>query len=153
MIFSTSVPSVSAAICAITVSLPVPRSVAPISRLNEPSSLILIVAAPMSISGMLEPCIRHAMPMPRRKRPVFCLQSLRFFQPIAFAPALMQRSSSQLPIACSTPALPSPSAANTGEVSPLRMWFRIRNSRGSMPIASASSSIAQSMPKLDCVAP
>ena len=121
MIFSMSVFSTSATICASTVSLPVPRSVAPISRLNEPSSFILIVAAPMSISGMLEPCIRQHMPMPRRTRPFLSAGDPRFFQPMALAPSLMHLSSSQLPMAISTPALPSPSAAKTGEVMPERM--------------------------------
>ena len=41
MMSSTSQPTVSATICASTVSEPVPMSVAPISRLNEPSSFIL----------------------------------------------------------------------------------------------------------------
>ena len=153
MIFSSSQPRASAAICASTVSLPVPRSVAPISRLNEPSSFIFSEAAPMSISGMLEPCMSAAMPMPRRTRPFFLRQSPRFFQPISFAPSLMHLASSQLPMACSTPALPSPRARKTGDVSPDLMWFIWRNTSGSSPSFSASSSIADSTAKADCVAP
>ena len=63
---SVSTPSTSAAICASTVSAPVPRSVAPTSRLNEPSSFILIDAEPMSTNGMPVPCMQSAKPMPRR---------------------------------------------------------------------------------------
>ncbi len=48
---STGVPSTSAAIWPRIVSAPVPRSVAPNSRLNEPSSLILMLAPPMSRTG------------------------------------------------------------------------------------------------------
>jgi len=48
MMSSTAHPNTSATIWAITVSEPVPRSVAPISRLKEPSSFIFRLAAPMS---------------------------------------------------------------------------------------------------------
>ena len=57
-------PSVSAAIWARTVSEPVPRSVAPTRRLKEPSSLSLILAAPMSSPAMPVPCIQIARPIP-----------------------------------------------------------------------------------------
>ena len=66
MMSSTGTPSTSAAICASTVSAPVPRSVAPNSRLKDPSSFILIEHAPMSTSGIPEPCMQRAKPMPRR---------------------------------------------------------------------------------------
>ena len=59
-------PRVSAAICASTVSEPVPRSVAPTSRLKLPSSFILMLAAPMSSPAMAVPCMQTAMPSPRR---------------------------------------------------------------------------------------
>ena len=64
MISSGLTVSTSAAIWANMVSLPVPRSVAPRERLNDPSSFIFMYAAPMSISGMLEPCIRQTIPAP-----------------------------------------------------------------------------------------
>jgi hypothetical protein len=57
------------------VSEPVPRSVAPISRLNEPSSFIFSVAAAISSPAMPLPCMTTAIPMPRRKRP----SCLRYF--------------------------------------------------------------------------
>ena len=63
---STGTPRTSAAIWASTVSEPVPRSVAPKSTLNDPSSLILIEHAAMSTSGIPEPWMASAMPRPRR---------------------------------------------------------------------------------------
>ena len=63
------------------------------------------------------------MPMPRRKRPVFFAGSPRFFQPIASAPSLMHSSSPQLPIVCSTPALPSPSAREDRRALAGWMWL------------------------------
>ena len=57
-------PSTSAAIWVSTVSEPVPRSVAPTSRLKLPSSFILMLAAPMSRLGMAVPCMTSATPLP-----------------------------------------------------------------------------------------
>ena len=63
---SRGTPSTSAAIWPSTVSAPVPRSVAPTSMLNEPSSLSLIEQPPMSRKGMAVPCMQKANPIPRR---------------------------------------------------------------------------------------
>ena len=51
------------------------------------------------------------------------------------------------------PFLPSPRAAKTGELSPVRMWLSLRNSTGSMPMASAISSMRHSTAKKAWVAP
>ena len=67
MMSSSGTPSTSAAIWPSTVSDPVPRSVAPTRQLNEPSSFILIDAAPISRYGIAVPCITQAMPMPLRR--------------------------------------------------------------------------------------
>ena len=77
MMSSTSQPTVSATICARIVSEPVPMSVAPMSRLKEPSSFILSDAPPMSMYGMAVPCIANAAPTPRRRlgRPGTACQS------------------------------------------------------------------------------
>ena len=85
MIFSTGTPSASAATWQNIVSEPVPMSVAPISRLKEPSSFILIEAAPMSTPGMPEACITIAMPTPAAQRALASCARLRRFsaQPIA----------------------------------------------------------------------
>jgi hypothetical protein len=63
-IMSSGTPRTSAAIWPSTVSEPVPRSVAPTSRLKEPSSFILMVAAAMSMSGMPDPCMWADIPTP-----------------------------------------------------------------------------------------
>ena len=63
---SRGTPRTSAAIWPITVSAPVPRSVAPMSMLNDPSSLSLIEQPPMSRNGMAVPCMQKAKPRPRR---------------------------------------------------------------------------------------
>ena len=90
MMSCSGTPNTSAAIWAKTVSDPVPRSVAPTRRLKEPSSLILMLAPPISRPGMAVPCIHIAAPRPRRKWgfPGTSRQagsSLRS-QPIAFMP-------------------------------------------------------------------
>ncbi len=112
-------------------------SVAPTSRLNEPSSFILIVADAMSTTGMPEPCMWTDMPTPcthvpvRRRVPRLAAQSMRS------APISMQRASSQLVMVWGTPSRPSPRAAKMGDVPPVRMWLRCRSSTGSRPIFSA----------------
>ena len=101
MIFSIGTPSASAAIWQNMVSAPVPMSVAPMSRLNEPSSFILIEAAPMSTPGMPEACMTIAMPSPRRSGPFPGLFFLaRSFQPMARAPSWMAWGSPQERMIC-----------------------------------------------------
>ena len=78
MISDTGTPSCSAAICARMVSEPVPRSVAPISRLKEPSSFILMVAAPISNPAIPLPWIMTAIPMPRLIGPLWFLYFFAF---------------------------------------------------------------------------
>ena len=146
MMSLSGVPSVSAAICASTVSEPVPRSVPPTSTLKLPSSFILMLAAPMSSPGMAVPCMQTAMPNPRRMwgrcgSTRHCGSSLRS-QAIAAAPWLTHCSSPQLCTTCGWRLLsPSPNAAVIGTGSPERTAFLSRNSTASKPNASAISSI------------
>ena len=135
-----------------TMSLPVPRSVAPMSRLKEPSSFILILAAPMSTSGTLEPCIRAHMPSPRRKRPVFSVPGSAG-STISLAPISMHSPQRNCRWSSARPSCLRPGPRRPGELSPDLMWLSLRNSTGSMPIASAISSIRHSTAKEAWVAP
>ncbi len=121
MILRNGTPSTSAAICPSTVSDPVPRSVAPTRRLNEPSSFILMVDAAMSILGIPEPCIWTDMPMPRRTGPSSAGRARFSAQPKASMPASRHSLRAHDRIVMSTPSPPSPISLKTGEVSPERM--------------------------------
>ena len=83
-------PSTSAAIWPSTVSAPVPRSVAPTSMLNEPSSLSFMLQPPMSRNGIAVPCMQKAKPSPLlmfgRSTGSRHEESRRRCQPIARAP-------------------------------------------------------------------
>lgn len=56
--------------------------------LNDPSSFILMKAAPISTSGIELPCIRQHMPRPRFLVPVPCLPYF-FVQPMSFIPSVI----------------------------------------------------------------
>jgi hypothetical protein len=152
---STPTPSTSAAICARMVSLPVPRSVAPTSRLKVPSSFAFTVAEPMSSPGMPVPCIANATPFPSR---------VHGFDPgRPVAPGASDASHASHPDAARTfsqhsespfvlmirlnPAFPSPSFSAMGSASPFLMEFERRNWIGSNPIARATSSMWDSRAK------
>ena len=89
-ILSTGTPIASAAIWLRTVSLPVPRSVAPTSRLKNPSSFNFKTTAPISKSGIPDPCMAIAVPTLRILLAVICFEGNFFFQPINFLPRFIQ---------------------------------------------------------------
>jgi hypothetical protein len=153
MIFSTGTPSVSAATWQNIVSEPVPMSVAPMSRLNEPSSFILMEAAPISTPGMPEACMTMAMPTPRRTGPATARARRFSAHPMALAPSWMAWGRPHERTTWRWPSRPSPSASVIGCSSPSWTWLRRRNSRGSSPSAIATSSTWLSRAKKPCGQP
>ena len=129
MIFSIGTPSASAAIWQNMVSAPVPMSVAPTSRLNEPSSFILIDAAPMSTPGDARG-LHHdghadaAAHAPAVAAPELAVALARPLQPMACAPAWMAWGRPQERMSCLKPSLPSPSTSAMGWSSPSCTWLR-----------------------------
>ncbi len=139
-------PKISAAIWARTVSDPVPRSVAPTSKLNEPSSFSLILAPPMSRYGIAVPCMTSATPKPRFKcgfpGTSFHPLSVHFLsQSMASLPFLTHSTSPLVWIISGTGVLPSLQATLKGWISPARKAFFKRNSSGSNPNSWAINSI------------
>ncbi len=152
MISSNGTPSVSAAICPKTVSDPVPRSVAPTKRLKEPSSLILMLAPPISRLGIDVPCISKATPIPffRWSLPgTACQLGLPYFssQPIACRPCWTHSTRPLVTMVSGLGSRPSLQAVLKGCSSPGRSAFFNRNSKGSkssaLTIVSKCRSIAQ----------
>ena len=142
-------PSASAAICVKIVSAPVPRSVAPHSRLIVPSLFKISAALPQSTPAMPLPCMAQAMPTPRRFTPSPGLPRFSF-QPIAAAPRSMQSPKPQLSM---TRGSLSPNAAANRSTSPFRIRFFCRKTSGSMFNFAANSSIWLSIAKKPCRAP
>ncbi len=146
MILPMSTPSASAAICARTVSLPCPISVAPVITLNEPSSLSLMDAPPNSKLATPLPCIAVAMPRPRRKG-FPSPRSKGWSQPNAVEPRSRH---------CGRPHernwrfdrhTPFSSTISMGSQSPFCTWFLRRNSSGSILSLCAISSMCDSRAK------
>ena len=137
MMSSSGTPSTSAAIWPNTVSDPVPRSVAPTRQLNDPSSFILIDAAPISRYGMAVPCITQAIPMPLRSLGLpgtVCQSGLPNFraQSIDAAPCSTHCGSAQVLMISGRGSRPSLHARLNGCSSPARTMFFKRNSIGSI---------------------
>ena len=151
-------PRTSATICARTVSDPVPRSVAPINRLKEPSSFILRLAAPMSRYGIAVPCIIMAMPMPRRRWGLLgtrCQASTLNLssQPITARPCRTHSSRPTVWIISGRGSRPSLQAVLKGCSSPGRSAFFNRNSIGSSASERAIFSMCRSTAQYPCGTP
>ena len=155
-------PSTSAAIWASTVSAPVPRSVAPTRRLNEPSSFNLMLAPPISRNGMAVPCMQKAKPRPRR----ICGRSagsrhsgsFRLCQETARIPWATHSSIPLDPTTGYSSSSPSNTAVSPRcgamfSSSPTLTQFCRRNSMGSILRLSAMSSMWDSKAKRACGAP
>ncbi len=143
-----SMPSSSAATTAIAVRKPVPRSWQPLTTSTEPSRWTLTCAPTSGAAKTYQ--TPFATPMPRLS-PRFC-----WSESVVPAAALPETAVPQWPVDMS-PAFwfrrSQPMALAPGSY-----WLRrtgldsffFRNSSGSIPTASASSSIADSMPNAPC---
>jgi len=158
MISSVFTPKISAAIWAKIVSLPVPRSVAPTSRLKEPSSFSFKLAPPISRYGIAVPCMTMATPIPRFKCglpatschsgfPYLCSQS------IACAPSRTHSSSPTVSTISGRGSRPSFQAVLKGWYSPDLKAFLRRKASGSKPKSRAIISICRSTGQKPCGTP
>ncbi len=129
------------------VSAPVPMSVAPIIRLKEPSSLILIMAPPMSTPGMADPCMAMAPPTPRTLLPLPWRLPCFSRQPMLCIPRSAHSARPQEYSSWEKPSLPSFMFLESGLTSPTRTQFFARKSIGSRPRARATSSMCDSAAK------